>query len=323
MEFVSFEILDVRPGENGKDHGYYRILTKSKVIKYLQFQATYAFPDIRGELLDFNTVPTGNWNVGYLARKANEEKLVLESVGSTTFKGIHGTWHTSFVDCLELGKPYYEEELQCLGRIKSSVYPGQLGAEKVFANWEWCSTDMYHVENETENYRLIQGHNIGPKFLAHVTENGERTIGFMTEHVAGRHATIEDLEACRHVLSKLHSLGIAHGPLEIFKAANFIVTSDRVLLHNFSGSYQTDDQSVFEKEMGSLEGVLRDGWHSPEPLSKELSDQIVAISERDGGLHPAVVHQAEKEGEITITEAEHKAMLVQLRQDGGLWKVED
>jgi len=60
MEFVSFEILDVRPGENGNDHGYYRILTESKVIKYLQFQATYAFPDIRGEFLDFNTVPTGN-----------------------------------------------------------------------------------------------------------------------------------------------------------------------------------------------------------------------------------------------------------------------
>jgi len=150
-------------------------------------------------------------------------------------------------------------------------------------SFEWYPEDIYGVKHKTEIYRLIHGQNVGPKFLAHVTENGHRTIGYMTEHIAGgRHATIEDLEACREVLSKLHSLGIAHGSLS---PASFIV-AERVVVHGFGGSYQADDQTVLDAEMASLEGVLRDGMHEDEPVSKELSDQIVAIEQRDKGIHP-------------------------------------
>jgi hypothetical protein len=79
----------------------------------------------------------------------------------------------------------------------------------------------------------------------------------MTEHVPSRRATIEDLEACREVLSKLHSLGYLHGWL-IPQGRCFLICDDgRVLLQNFGSMKKTDDKELFEKEMASLEDVLK------------------------------------------------------------------
>jgi hypothetical protein len=286
MSSTPFEIIDAVSGQLGHDHGYYRILANS-TIKYLQFPSSHPrFPDIRGEYLDFKTVPAGDWNIGYLAQEADTGKFILESVGITTFEGIQDTWHTLFIDFLALGYPLsgeLEGELQCRGCMYSAVYHDPHGKHNVVVSFERYPEDIYGVKHETEIYRLIHGQNVGTKFLAHVTENGHRTIGYVTEHIAGgRHATIEDLEACREVLSKLHSLGIAHGSLS---PASFIV-AEHVVVHGFGGSYQTDDQTVLDAEMASLEGVLRDGMHEDEPVSKELSDQLSQSSRETKGYIP-------------------------------------
>ncbi|PVH93830.1 hypothetical protein DM02DRAFT_212196 [Periconia macrospinosa] len=56
------------------------------------------------------------------------------------------------------------------------------------------------------------------------------------------------------------------------------------------------------------------------PVRKELSEELVAFSERDNGLHPAVVHQAIEEGKITVNEEEHKRWLLELRKNKGCWR---
>lgn len=42
------------------------------------------------------------------------------------------------------------------------------------------------------------------------------------------------------------------------------------LLQGFGGSYQTDDQSLLDAEMASLEDVLQREWHFSESVSQEL-----------------------------------------------------
>lgn len=101
-----------------------------------------------------------------------------------------------------------------------------------------------------------------------------------------RRPTIDDLPACRNVLSKLHNLGIAHGPL---RDTDFLVTNECTLLHNFAGSYRTKEKDVFDAEMVGLEGLLRNAKQPDGQTRKigvELSAEIRAISIRDDGLHP-------------------------------------
>jgi hypothetical protein len=322
----------------GCEYGYYRIIITDKsspVIKYLaRPEPVMSFPDIRGERLGFNTVPEGDWNIGYLIRKPGELRYSLDSTDQGTLAAVEKIWHPSKIDYMALDKPLeldaleLQGELQCMGQICSTLHDGHhFGVAQVVVNFDWCPERVYGPDHETEIYSLIENHGIGPKFLAHVTENNDRVIGYMVERVKARRATLSDLAACRNVLKKLHSLGVAHGSAGALRDAHFLITSDgqdtRALLHDFGGSFQTDDQTVLDAELNSLEGVLSaaaseqpDG--PPKQISIELSNEIRAISVRDDGLHPLVWDQAFREGKITFTEAEHKEMLVDLRKNG--WK---
>ena len=53
--------------------------------------------------------------------------------------------------------------------------------------------EIPYLDSETSAYQLIQNHQISPKFLGHLTEEG-RVIGFVMELITNcRHATTEDL----------------------------------------------------------------------------------------------------------------------------------
>lgn len=171
-----------------------------------------------------------------------------------------------------------------------------------------------------EIWCLIEVQDIGPRFLAYVTENRDRIIGYMVEMVKARRATTDDLPACRHVLSKPHGLGIAHGP---FQDTNFLVANDGgVLFHNFPGFYKTDKKDVLDMKMEDLEGMLRNAADhpdgQPQKIGSELFAEIRAISLRDDSLHSLLWDQAFRKGKITISPEEHKEMLDDLRKNG--WK---
>lgn len=89
------------------------------------------------------------------------------------------------------------------------------------------------AEVETEIYRLIQGHDIGPRFLGHMME-GERCVGAVLERIVGRAANPGDVEACSAVVRRLHALGIVHGDLH---ERNFIITPTRAVLIDFATSF--------------------------------------------------------------------------------------
>jgi hypothetical protein len=59
------------------------------------------------------------------------------------------------------------------------------------------------------------------------------------------------------------------------------------------------------------------------PSQSKLSDEITAIGFRDNGIHPAIIDQAARKGKITITEADHKELLLELQRNGGLFKYGD
>lgn len=199
-------------------YGYYRIILgdeSSPVVKYLaRYDPVNSFPDIRGERLDFDTVPEGKWNVGYLKRNLIGGKYTLGYTDNGTFAAVKNLWHSSKIDYEALSRPLEHDglDLQCAAQIYSTIHDGsQFDVAKVIVNIEWCPESVYGSDRETTMYSLIENHCVAPKFVAHVTENNERTIGFIVEKINARRATRNDLPACRLVLSKLHSLGIAHG----------------------------------------------------------------------------------------------------------------
>ncbi|KAJ5104924.1 alpha-galactosidase A precursor [Penicillium alfredii] len=117
--------------------------------------------------------------------------------------GITDRWHPVQVDHLELS---VEHELRSnifeatCGRFDSAVIVK-------FARFPW---EMPYFEAETTAYKWIQGHDVGPDFLGHLTEEGP-VIGLLVAHITpSRHATPEGLDICSLSLSKLHQLGIKH-----------------------------------------------------------------------------------------------------------------
>lgn len=314
---VSFSVLDAISNLPGHQYGYYRILTASSAIKYFAFlPLAPTFPDIpdfRAERLGFATVPPGDWNMGYLDLDVATDRLALRRTEKAALQGVQNVWHPARVDYLALGQALYRDELQCARQFYSSIHPGQFGADQVVVNTEWYPDSIFGVIQETRIYSLIEGHGIGPRFLAHVTENGERVYGYILESLPARQATLDDLQACKAVLAKLHGRRILHGRLS---ALSFMIVDGRAFLHYFGGSILTDTQSLFDREMASVEDVLRRGLPpSTEHISDELRAEIFAISQRDDGIHPEILRQAAEEGKITLIEEEHKGLLSAHRKE--------
>jgi hypothetical protein len=315
LDSVSFSVLDAIPNRPGRQYAYYRILVASSAIKYLAFLPPKpifaAIPDVRGERLGFTVVPRGDWNVGHLEHDTVTDRLVLQSTEKRALQGVADVWHLARVDCLSLGDALPRDELQCALKMNAAIYPGQFGASQVVVNMECYPDDIFGVIQETRVHSQIDGHGIGPKFLGHVTENTERVCGYMLESLPARPATIDDLQTCKSVLAKLHDRKIVYGHLS---SQSFLIVDGQALLHGFGGSFATDHQPLFEREMDSVEDVLRRGSPSTQHLSDELYAEIFAISQRDDGVHPEVIRQAAEHGKITITEEEHRGLLRALQE---------
>jgi hypothetical protein len=103
--------------------------------------------------------------------------------------------------------------------------------------------EVVSFEFETHAYSWIDGCGIGPRFLAHVITGGVTVIGFVMEKMNGRHATPEDLPACRSTLSRLHQLGVLHRDTNPF---NFIVNAsvDAILIDYECATHSQDKKEL-------------------------------------------------------------------------------
>ncbi|KAE9378602.1 hypothetical protein N431DRAFT_499398 [Stipitochalara longipes BDJ] len=226
-------------------------------IKYLAFLPTKppilyeAVADYRAERLGFTTVPDGDWNIG---------RLDLDTKIDRLYATKHGK-----------GKP---------------ARGGRMAPSPITT--EWYPDSIFAVIQETLVYSRIEGRGIGPRFLAHITENGERVCGYMLE-------------------SPQPSFTVSRLFMGALSSRSFLIRNGdgQALLHNFGGTFSTEDENVFKEEMASVEEVLQRGLPpSTQHLSNELLTEMSAIYQRDDA----------EDGKITITEEEHKGMLRILRE---------
>ncbi|KAJ5682174.1 alpha-galactosidase A precursor [Penicillium macrosclerotiorum] len=194
--------------------------------------------------------PPGDWNDGRVAKNTADGRPFFASIKRTKFPGVQNTWHETYVEYLDLS---IGEKL--LGGLYEAKHLKLFDDTIVvkFARFPW---EIQYLENETTAYQWISGHEIGPQFLGHVTENG-RVIGFLMEHIANaRHAGPKDLDMCRKVLRRLHDLGIRHGDTNPF---NFLIQHNcKATLIDFDTAEQCDDQEACLQEYEALELCLQD-----------------------------------------------------------------
>lgn len=141
----------------------------------------------------------------------------IDSSGTATFstrqfKEVTTLWQNSNIDITTL---------PVVRVIKANCFKVQhdgIWAIAKFARFDW---ELCFIEAETAMYRTIDEHNVAPKFLGHLHENG-RVVGMLLEYIEGRRPRKEqDYETCASVLSCLHDLGLVHGDVNL---DNFIVT---------------------------------------------------------------------------------------------------
>lgn len=243
--------------DRGEGDSYLRLLHEGKYVKFVEVAAGVYEPDdlcfgpAITALLE-PILPEGIWNYGYVAKDPTTGCPRFTKSSQKQYQGVESVWHPTMVDHLDL----------VLGmKLKTGVYDANCSRFDVplvvkFAVWEW---EMDLVDTECATYECIEGHNIGPKFLGHIVEEG-RVIGFIAERLRdefgdARHATRADLGICSQTLAKLHNLGILHRDIN---KHNILITSDGATLIDFANARESDDRSDFEKEMQSLEGALCD-----------------------------------------------------------------
>ncbi|KAK3934514.1 putative alpha-galactosidase a protein [Diplogelasinospora grovesii] len=223
--------------------------------------------------------------------------------------------------------------------VSASIIPAPQGvtdAQEVVRVSEWLPGHWVGIENETCTYEIIQSRDPGlaPRFLAHVTENGSRVIGFLLERIPdAREAGPADLEKCKAALARLHALGIAKRKLS---RHSFLVRNDgSVLIQGpFTGSPEdvVDNDEVMKTEMESLEKVLA---RSPSVFEDQSARMLRLVDpqrmkmleefEKAHGFVVPFVHWQESReggGRITLTLEQHGVLAKEYEENGFRWTKE-
>lgn len=236
-------------------------------------QDDYCFPPaLLSKLPPF---PPGNWNKGHITKTEGNPEPHLAWTRYSELPRVNATWYDTFVDYNSL----HFCSKGCSTNVMEASHPELGKVIAKFARFEW---EIGYFEAETIAYHWIDGHGIGPKFLAHLTEGG-RVIGFLLEKVEGHYAGIEDLARCEDKVRKLHSLGIVHGDLNRY---NFLVTADRVTLIDFETCKKCQADAAKAKELETLRENLVDTSGRGGPfivLPMASGEQMDETSTSDGG----------------------------------------
>ena len=165
-------------------------------------------------------------------------------------KGVQQCWHDKRIDLRELEPIKYLNENVC-----ECVYQSKPTVAKI-ARFEF---EIQYIERETLAYRIIDGRNIGPRFLGHLTENG-RVMGILLEYISARSGlSSNNLKVCLNALRKLHELKILLNDTNKF---NFLVSIDgqRALICDFANCKLDVDDERLECELDDLVKSLEDDY---------------------------------------------------------------
>ncbi|KAI0892967.1 alpha-galactosidase A precursor [Annulohypoxylon nitens] len=244
-------ILVLQASVDPEDTSEFRVLVDNKFVKYITIDAGLYDSDemcFGPSLISLlPPLPPGDWTTGHISRNLKTGDAHFSAVSKTHLQGITKDWHSTQVDHLEL---HQERKLRSnVYEVTCPSFSSTIIAK--FARFEW---EIAQLKRETMVYGWIEGHQIGPAFLGHITEEG-RVIGFLTARIADyRHATPEDFTLCHSVLSRLHKLGIKHGDIN---KHNFLIHDGKATLIDFDNAWPASDDEL-EAEDHELLDQLRD-----------------------------------------------------------------
>ncbi|KEQ65928.1 uncharacterized protein M437DRAFT_41350, partial [Aureobasidium melanogenum CBS 110374] len=165
------------------------------------------------------------------------------SVQNLPLPGITNLWHSLSIDYLALKLGH-----KLKSRVQEATcrhFEGKVVVK--LARFPW---GIPQLDQEMQAYEWLKNTNIGPIFLAHVTEEG-RTIRFVMEYIAyTHHAAPEEILFCQEVLGRLHKLGIQHGDVNKY---NILIREECVILIDFACATQCHDPGLLTAELNSLE----------------------------------------------------------------------
>ncbi|KAI4256980.1 MAG: hypothetical protein L6R42_005924 [Xanthoria sp. 1 TBL-2021] len=204
----------------------------------------YCVPPVLLDLLP--PFPSGDWNKGHITRTEERPEAHFAWTRVADLPAITPTWHSRHVKFNQLNICS-----KVMPNVAEASHPelGEVIAK--YARFEW---EIASYQSETEVYHWLDGQNVGPDFLGHLTEGG-RVIGFLLQKLNGRHAYFQDLARCEDVVGKLHSLEILHGDLN---RHNFLVNEEQVVLFDFETSVRSQDVDEKTEELRGLKKELLD-----------------------------------------------------------------
>lgn len=246
------DIQVLQASVDSEDQSEFRILVDRKFVKYLTIDpGLYDVGDMcfgPSLISMLPPLPPGDWNEGHVSHDTTNMRPHFARVKTAQLPGVTNPWHPLQIDHLELHMGQ---------KLRSNVYEAtclQFNSTIIvkFARFAW---ETPQIDAETSAYQWIENHQIGPKFLGHLSEEG-RVIGFIVERIMDcRHATPEDLSLCQLTLSKLHKLGIKHGDIN---KHNFLIHDGKATLIDFDNSTRYNDTKTLDQEFRALQEELRD-----------------------------------------------------------------
>jgi hypothetical protein len=247
------QLLATLVDANDEDESEYRFLVDGTRVKYVTVAPGILPMDDRtfapAVLAGLPPLPPGDWNMGHIGCESASREPAFLSTAKANLPGIKATWHATRIDHLELHT--MERLRQNIHIVSHPLFDHPIVAK--FTEFPWQTP---YLEAETVAYRWIEGSDVAPRFLGHLTEEG-RVIGFVLEYIGNaRAAGPGDLAACQSVLKKLHSLGVKHGDIN---RHNFLVRDGgRVVLLDFETASKDVSRDELEAEYQRLTKSLQD-----------------------------------------------------------------
>jgi hypothetical protein len=170
-------------------------------------------------------------------------------------KSVSNCWHPTKIDLRELQPLYYFSTRTC-----KVLYKSQLAFAKI-ARFEY---EIPWIEKETAVYKAIDKIDIGPRFLAHLTEEG-RVMGILLEYISDTQSgSLEDLDICQKVVRRLHKVNVLHNDINMY---NFLLRDGRCWMCDFEDCEMNVTDDRLEKEERNLEMTLQDNFRENEDWS--------------------------------------------------------
>ncbi|KAI8631881.1 hypothetical protein F5Y19DRAFT_472765 [Xylariaceae sp. FL1651] len=175
---------------------------RGQVIRYLTApnlsKGASGVLDNRGKLLAFDTISAGDWGRLAIAGDSVESKFILAyGDGAARVSCLVDAFydHRKSRQANDDSQDDIEREvtdIQCINRLNVPVLPVSAGFTAVMLGPDvigvgaWQPGLVYGIEVESYVYSIIQARDPGPapRFLAHITDNGTRALGFLLERSA-------------------------------------------------------------------------------------------------------------------------------------------